>query len=908
VPFLTGFGKRKKIEYDSVVPGSDLADFPKLLKIVGDSDIAAELAGVGPNGCIKYKEIRYGTIFPGANLTDYPKLIIIENDPDIAREMSYGAGGGYCFTDESNNVLPFGQLSAAVDITAGDVKAYVKLSPLTGASTGDVMCRLWYGRNATTVEDKPGTVSNGYELFMPLEEAPGSDDQRDWVTDTLLGTYSGGMDAADQVAGQVGYGLDFDGTDDRVDVGSLGVFTEATFECWAKISAAQATYAGMIFSRGTNVTGMSLSNDGSRLAYTWNDAPNTYNWTSGPVLVTDGSWSYLAVSVGGSSATAYLGNAGSLSNAVNSISHSSTTIDDVRIADDEVNPGPRWFDGVMDEVRISSVARDDDWIDYTYQDLYNNSDTFTLGPETFGGGIAFTEPDETTLAPFGLYAISDPTAGDLTARVKFANLNDTASPGDTMGWLYYDATQETEEDKPGVVDNDFVLYMPLEELPNLDAPQMRNWVTDTLQGTTGGSMSSAAYVDGQVGKGIDFDGTDDRVAVPSGILNSLPDVQVTVTVWMKPTNFSTAYRCVFDGGANDSLRQLSAFLGSTTTLFFAIGTTVGSEPTVSVAWTPDEWQLLAITCDGTTTRIYRNGVETASVGGGSGVGAGFSAEEWRLGKYNASGPYFLGQQDEPTIAGVVRSADWIEWQYNDDFDNANTFDLGAEEEPGGVGTFTGTSALTISNQTLVASATHEPEHVATSALTVANQTLAASATHNDPDYTATSVLTIANQTLAASATHDDPDYTATSSLTVSNQILSAIGSNEPLFVGTSSLTISTKTLAASGTFDDPDYTATANLSISTKVLAASATHDDPDYTATSSLVISTKLLSASALFANDISIATAALSISAQTLAASAAFVGTAMEFRERFVIDVPDSRIVLDVPPSARLVLDLES
>lgn len=141
----------------------------------------------------KYKEIKYAADgIPAENLTDFPKLVSITADADIASELS--GGGGIKFTSADGLTdLSFG-LYPSTDLAAGTVLARVKVTLLTAASVGDVICRLYYSSSESTTEDKAGTVSADYVLFMPLEEDPsGSAPQMlDWVSEANLGT-SGGV-------------------------------------------------------------------------------------------------------------------------------------------------------------------------------------------------------------------------------------------------------------------------------------------------------------------------------------------------------------------------------------------------------------------------------------------------------------------------------------------------------------------------------------------------------------------------------------------------------------------------------------------------------------------------------------------------------------------------------------------
>ena len=142
-------------------------------------------------------------------------------------------------------------------------------------------------------------------------------------------------------AGNMG-SIVFDGTDDYVGcIGSLTV-TAATFITWIRRNGSQVEYSGILFSRGTSVTGMNFfGSTTNRLGYHWNGSVSTYLWDSG-LTVPDLTWCMIAVSVTSTSATAYLCQIG-ITSATNVVSHASTVLDSIRIAADSFSN--RFFRG-----------------------------------------------------------------------------------------------------------------------------------------------------------------------------------------------------------------------------------------------------------------------------------------------------------------------------------------------------------------------------------------------------------------------------------------------------------------------------------------------------------------------------------------------------------------------------------
>jgi hypothetical protein len=144
----------------------------------------------------------------------------------------------------------------------------------------------------------------------------------------------------------------FDGTNDFVQcTGSLTV-TAATFVSWIRRNGNQGQYDGILFSRGTSVTGMNFQVS-NQLGYHWNGTGNTFGWQSG-LTIPNLTWCMVAVSVTNTAATAYLCQASGITTATNTVSHTSSVIDDIKIAQDEFST--RCFTGNIAIAQLYNVA------------------------------------------------------------------------------------------------------------------------------------------------------------------------------------------------------------------------------------------------------------------------------------------------------------------------------------------------------------------------------------------------------------------------------------------------------------------------------------------------------------------------------------------------------------------------
>ena len=203
-----------------------------------------------------------------------------------------------------------------------------------------------------TLEELNPVVTTGLQLYLDAGNAssyPGSGTA--W-TDLSVNSRNGTLTNGPTYSATNGGSIVFDGSNDYVQcLGSLTV-TAATFVTWIKRNGSQGQYDGILFSRGTNTTGMNFQTS-NQLGYHWNDAGNTYNWQSG-LTIPDATWCMIAVSVTSTAATAYLCQTGGTTTATNTVNHASSLLNDIKIAQDDA--GSRFFNGNIAIAQLYNIA------------------------------------------------------------------------------------------------------------------------------------------------------------------------------------------------------------------------------------------------------------------------------------------------------------------------------------------------------------------------------------------------------------------------------------------------------------------------------------------------------------------------------------------------------------------------
>ena len=195
-------------------------------------------------------------------------------------------------------------------------------------------------------------VTAGLQLYLDAGNAssyPGSGTTwTDLSGNSRDGTLTNGptYDSAD------GGSIVFDGSNDLVQCSGSLTVTAATFVTWIKRNGNQGQYDGILFSRGANTTGMNFQSS-NQLGYHWNDAGNTYNWQSG-LTIPNLTWCMIAISVTSTAATAYLCQSGGTTTATNTVNHSSSNLNDIKLAVDDA--AARYFNGNIAIAQLYNTA------------------------------------------------------------------------------------------------------------------------------------------------------------------------------------------------------------------------------------------------------------------------------------------------------------------------------------------------------------------------------------------------------------------------------------------------------------------------------------------------------------------------------------------------------------------------
>jgi hypothetical protein len=197
----------------------------------------------------------------------------------------------------------------------------------------------------------PSLVMNGLVLALDAANTKSYPGSGTTWTDLSGSGNTGTLTGGPTYSSVDGGSIVFDGSNDYAQISGSITTSAATFIAWIRRNGSQDTYDGIISSRGTSVTGMQFYSS-NQLGYIWNNAVNTYTWNSG-LTVPDLAWCMVAVSVTSTTATAYLCQSGGITSATNTVSHTSTVIDDIRIGQEEIG---RYYTGNIAQASIYNRA------------------------------------------------------------------------------------------------------------------------------------------------------------------------------------------------------------------------------------------------------------------------------------------------------------------------------------------------------------------------------------------------------------------------------------------------------------------------------------------------------------------------------------------------------------------------
>lgn len=295
-----------------------------------------------------------------------------------------------------------------------------------------------------------------------------------------------------------------------------------------------------------------------------------------------------------------------------------------------------------------------------------------------GDDILFTDSTGRTKLS---HEIEKYSSGTLVAWVKVPTLNGSSN---TTLYMYYGNPAAAAQESPtNVWDSNFKAVYHAKETSNVTtiADSTSNNYTMTKRAAAGPAMTTS----GKNGNALDFERSNQDYAVNTPLASAIGSGSFSISVWFKPEVNMTS------GTAEHHLMNLGDLSGASDIVIFFIDNNLifklydsgdtKNELSVASTWNAGTWYHGYFVYDASAgMRMYMNGSLIDSdtfTDRGS-----YSSGTFDLGRNSAtvaSDKWWDGLEDDIHISNSVRSANWIQTEYNNQNSPGTFSTLGSEE-------------------------------------------------------------------------------------------------------------------------------------------------------------------------------------------------------------------------------------
>jgi biopolymer transport protein ExbB len=338
----------------------------------------------------------------GENLTDFPVLVHF-----TTAHSSFWANinGGITSTDTKD--LRFVDADGAselyfeaekIDYAGKDALVWVRVPQVDAGSTTDFIY-VYYGNSlaAQSAYHDPGSTWDGsFRMVQHLAETSGTHD--DATTYNNDGTPQGGV--TQTATGQINGADSFDGSDDWINCGEGGGTLDFgtgnfTVEAWVKTTETNSRY--IISKFHPNLfppKGYAVQINSGKLSVVLADG-SSHNLGNGSATINNNGWHYIAVTFDRSAdATYYVDGANDKTTDISAFTGNIDNNQTQGVAQKPSLMGSSYFNGTIDEIRISATVRSGDWVKAQHLSMTGSFLSFggvetvpTSTPTTVGGTV-----------------------------------------------------------------------------------------------------------------------------------------------------------------------------------------------------------------------------------------------------------------------------------------------------------------------------------------------------------------------------------------------------------------------------------------------------------------------------------------------------------------------------------------
>ncbi len=350
-----------------------------------------------------------------ATLTDFPVLVSLTSGTLAAQAQADGSDIRFTAAD---GTTALDHEIERFDPGTGALQAWVRV-PSLSSSTDTTLYLLFGAPNAPDQQSIRSTWAVGSTAVWHLARNPNGSAPE--IDDSTIGNHDGltegSMTSADLVPGRIGNGLDFDGVDDRARIRPIDLNgrTALSMSAWIRVDALTGD-AAILTRRGGGTTWFDLAVTGAGAASATIDTTGTGSATTTGGTIGVGAWHHVGAVWNGTVLRLYVDGAQvDEQPATGVLSSTSDTITLGRAAD-----GSAAFDGVIDEVRLDTVARSAAWLEAAHANGANPAAFASAGGVQAGswldaGAWSYRKP---------LTISADQVAADVTDHVLLVSVDD----------------------------------------------------------------------------------------------------------------------------------------------------------------------------------------------------------------------------------------------------------------------------------------------------------------------------------------------------------------------------------------------------------------------------------------------------------------------------------------------------
>ncbi|MFW9777439.1 MAG: DUF2341 domain-containing protein [Candidatus Heimdallarchaeota archaeon] len=682
----------------------------------------------------------------GGILTNFPVLIDLYDSDLHHPDKVQADGDDIVFSDASGNLLDheIELFDQNYDSTNAHMIAWIEIPSLSG--TVDTEMFMYFGNKGIGIQQNPtGVWDSNYIGVWHLNQDPSGTAPQiiDSTAPATHGTSNGSMTSNDLIAGKIGYGLSLDGADDFIDFGNpseVQITGAITVESWFRALEDQNEYLISKNGPGPDKRSWDLSFDPfngthGKLVFRYDtDGVLPHYGEVDNVYYEIGQWHHV---VGVFSPSNYLRmylNGQLVYDNSTAAPSQYDAGNPLRIGARGDDPPGSFYNGSIDEARISNIARSSDWVITGYKNQFDPNGFSSIGSieirgnwtlpylrfkksiaikssEVYGTGNLYNFPVLIDLYDSDLratekvqtdgddIAFTDANGARLDHEIELFDQSFNLSYAHLMAWVKIPILS-------GTTDTTIYMWYGNSAVKSLANPigvwqdygavwHLNDDFLDSTANNNDGTNYQSTDVGGKIADGQDFDGINDYINVGSdSSIDNIFNGGATISAWIYPEGWGGGYygrildKAAQTAGTNGWVLCIDGTGNPYNHLLFYrdFSTSRGLWYTPTDSISLNQWQYVVVafddSSDSNAPKVYINGILQTLTPEPlpSGSATTDAAQSLYIGNFMGGGRTFDGTIDEPRIAYNYLSSDWIQTEFNNQINPSNFYTIGLEEE------------------------------------------------------------------------------------------------------------------------------------------------------------------------------------------------------------------------------------